>query len=214
MQLAIVVLVTALASAFVFRFAPLESSLSQLVLLSAPLGLHLVSVLVHVESDVVHLESDLHHSRPTNTFSKYYTNDDWTDIMGQVHANQGLTSDLLGPDVKLIAKRRRAFAAQRFQEKRNKPMTYAQQKAYMRTFVKNQSTTIYTTGWTMKHVKSLSDEQLQSEFEKIRTTVADLQSQKLRRTLKRAGEDLEHDVSKKPLLILGKFFIWLIDKIC
>ncbi|GJW56053.1 hypothetical protein Tco_0102784 [Tanacetum coccineum] len=140
--------------------------------------------------------------------AKYYTNDDWTDIMGQVHANQGLTSDLLGPDVNednfaermvaLIAKRRRAFAAQRFQEKRNKPLTYAQQKAYMRTFVKNQSTTIYTTGWTMKHVKSLSNEQLKSEFKKIRTAVADLQSLNIRRTLKRAGEELEHDVSKKP----------------
>ncbi|GJS81806.1 hypothetical protein Tco_0748347 [Tanacetum coccineum] len=58
----------------------------------------------------------------------------------------------------LIAnKRRREFAAQRFQDKMNKPMTYAQQKAYMRTFVKNQSSTIYTTGWTMKHVKSFSE---------------------------------------------------------
>ncbi|GKD39216.1 hypothetical protein Tco_1259423 [Tanacetum coccineum] len=110
---------------------------------------------------------------------------DWTDIMGQVHANQGLTADLLGPDVNednfaermvaLIAKRRRDFAAQRFQDKRNKPMTYAQQKAYMRTLVKNQSSTIYTTGWTMKHVKSFSDDQLKTEFDKIRTAVADLQ---------------------------------------
>ncbi|GKA67900.1 hypothetical protein Tco_0767817 [Tanacetum coccineum] len=110
--------------------------------------------------------------------AKYYTDSDWTDIMGQVHANQGLTADLLGPDVNednfaermvaLIAKRRRDFAAQRFQDKRNKPMTYAQQKAYMRTFVKNQSSTIYTTGWTMKHVKSFSDDQLKTEFDKIR----------------------------------------------
>ncbi|GJX57551.1 hypothetical protein Tco_0287448, partial [Tanacetum coccineum] len=139
--------------------------------------------------------------------AKYYTDADWTDIMGQVHANQGLTFDLLGPDlnkdnfaermVALIAERRRPFAAQRFQGKRNKPMTYAQQKAYMRTFVKNQSSTIYTTGWTMKHVKSLSDEQRKSEFEKIKTAVADLQSQNIRRTLKRAGADLEQDVSKK-----------------
>ncbi|GJR77691.1 retrovirus-related pol polyprotein from transposon TNT 1-94 [Tanacetum coccineum] len=55
--------------------------------------------------------------------AKYYTDSDWTDIMGQVHANQGLTADLLGPDVTkdnfaermvaLIAKRRRDFAAQR-----------------------------------------------------------------------------------------------------
>ncbi|GKC31164.1 hypothetical protein Tco_1038458 [Tanacetum coccineum] len=108
--------------------------------------------------------------------AKYYTDADWTEIMGQVHANQGLTSDLLGPDVNednfaermvaLIAERRRAFAAQRFQEKRNKPMTYVQQQAFMRTF--------------------------------IRTAVAELQSLTIRRTLKRAGEDLEHASSKKP----------------
>ncbi|GKB57637.1 hypothetical protein Tco_0913823, partial [Tanacetum coccineum] len=93
--------------------------------------------------------------------------------MGQVHANQGLTADLLGPDVNednfaarmvaLIAERRRKFVAQRFQDKRNKPMTYAQQRDYMRTFVKNQSSTIYSTGWTLKHVRSFSDAQLKAE---------------------------------------------------
>ncbi|GKD66640.1 hypothetical protein Tco_1308748, partial [Tanacetum coccineum] len=124
-----------------------------------------------------------------------------------VHANQGLFADLLGPDVNednfaerivaLIAKRRREFAAQRFQDKLNKPMTYAQQKAYMRTFVKNQSSTIYTTGWTMKHVKSFSDDQLKTEFDKIRTAAADLQSQNIRRSLKRPGADLEQASSKK-----------------
>ncbi|GKB08853.1 hypothetical protein Tco_0837165 [Tanacetum coccineum] len=132
---------------------------------------------------------------------------DWTDIMGQVHANQGLSADLLGPDVNednfaermvaLIAKRRREFVAQRFQDKLNKPMTYAQQKAYMRTFVKNQSSTIYTTGWTMKHVKSFSDDQLKTEFDKIRTAAADLHSQNIRRSLKRPGADLEQASSKK-----------------
>ncbi|GJY70573.1 putative ribonuclease H-like domain-containing protein, partial [Tanacetum coccineum] len=84
--------------------------------------------------------------------AKYYTDSDWTDIMGQVHANQGLTADLLGPDVNednfaermvaLIAKRRRDFAAQR-------------------------------------------------------TATADLQSQNIRRSLKRPGADLEQASSKK-----------------
>ncbi|GJY47933.1 hypothetical protein Tco_0437889 [Tanacetum coccineum] len=139
--------------------------------------------------------------------AKYYTDSDWTDIMGQVHANQGLTADLLGPDVNednfaermvaLIAKRRRDFAAQRFQDKRNKHMTYAQQKTYMRTFVKNQSSTIYTTGWTVKHVKSFSDDQLKTEFDKIRAAVAELKSQNIRRSLKRPGADLEQASSKK-----------------
>ncbi|GJX77156.1 hypothetical protein Tco_0323967 [Tanacetum coccineum] len=139
--------------------------------------------------------------------AKYYTDSDWTDIMGQVHANQGLSADLLGPDVTednfaermvaLIAKRRREFAVQRFKDKLNKPMTYAQQKAYMRTFVKNQSSTIYTTGWTMKHVKSFSDDQLKTEFDKIRTAAADLQSQNIRRSLKRPSVDLEQTSTKK-----------------
>ncbi|GJS36834.1 hypothetical protein Tco_0535216 [Tanacetum coccineum] len=67
----------------------------------------------------------------------------------------------------------------------------------MRTFMKNQSSTIYTTGWTMKDVKSFSDDQLKAEFDKIRTAAADLQSQNLKRSLKRPGADLEHASSKK-----------------
>ncbi|GJT03768.1 hypothetical protein Tco_0838230 [Tanacetum coccineum] len=139
--------------------------------------------------------------------AKYYTDSDWNDILSQVHANQGLTADLLGPDVTednfaermvaLITKRRREFVAQRFQDKRNKPMTYAQQNAYMRTFVKNQSSTIYTTGWNMKHVKSFSDDQLKTEFDKIRTAAAELQSLNIKRSLKRPGADLEQASSKK-----------------
>ncbi|GKE39812.1 hypothetical protein Tco_1463217, partial [Tanacetum coccineum] len=139
--------------------------------------------------------------------AKYYTDADWNEIMGQVHANQGLSADLLGPDVNednfaarmvaLITERRRQFAAQRFQDKRNKPMTYAQQRDYMRTFVKNQSSTIYSTGWTMKHVRSFSDDQLKDEFDKIRHALANLQLQHLRRSLKRQGADLDQPDSKK-----------------
>ncbi|GKC81252.1 hypothetical protein Tco_1136969, partial [Tanacetum coccineum] len=113
--------------------------------------------------------------------AKYYTDVDWSDIMGQVHANQGLTADLLGPDVNeenfvermvaIIAERRRQFEAQRLQETRHKPMTFAQQKHFMRTFVKNQSSAIYSTGWTLKY--------------------------NLRSSLKRSGADVEQPGSKK-----------------
>ncbi|GJW64352.1 hypothetical protein Tco_0116236, partial [Tanacetum coccineum] len=139
--------------------------------------------------------------------AKYYNDADWSDIMGQVHANQGLTADLLGPDVNednfaermvaLIAERRRKFEAQRLQEKRNKPMTFAQQKDFMRTFVKNQSSAIYSTGWTLKYVKTFTDDQLKAEFDKIRNAAADLQAQNLRRSLKRPGADVEQPGSKK-----------------
>ncbi|GJX20756.1 hypothetical protein Tco_0223433 [Tanacetum coccineum] len=97
----------------------------------------------------------------------------------------------------IIAERRRKFAAQRFQDKKNKPMTYAQQRDYIRTFVKNQSSTIYTTGWTLKHVRSFSDDQLKDEFDKIRHALANLQSQHLRRSFKRQGADLEQPDTKK-----------------
>ncbi|GKF74624.1 hypothetical protein Tco_0220956, partial [Tanacetum coccineum] len=118
-----------------------------------------------------------------------------------------LSSELLGVDVNddnfaermfaLINQRKRAFAEQTAKEKRDKPMTPAQQREYMRVFIKNHSTTIYSTGWSMKYVKSLTDEQLIAEFEKIKMVVADLKSQELRRTLKKAGEALEPDISKK-----------------
>nr|GEW05469.1 hypothetical protein [Tanacetum cinerariifolium] len=49
----------------------------------------------------------------------------------------------------LIKKKRQALAEQLFKERQNRPMTSAQQKAYMRQYVKNQSSTIYNTGWTM-----------------------------------------------------------------
>ncbi|GJS29521.1 hypothetical protein Tco_0490141 [Tanacetum coccineum] len=113
--------------------------------------------------------------------AKYYNDADWSDIMGQVHANKGLTADLLGPDVNednfaarmaaIIAERRRKFAA--------------------------QSSTIYTTGWTLKHVRSFSDDQLKDEFDKIRHALDNLQAQNLRRSLKRPGADVEQPGSKK-----------------
>ncbi|GJU76115.1 hypothetical protein Tco_1273185 [Tanacetum coccineum] len=89
--------------------------------------------------------------------AKYYTDDDWIHIMGQVHANQGLTADLLGPDVteenfaermvKVIAERRRQFETE--------------------------------------------------EFNRIRHAVENLQTQILRRSIKRPGADLDQPTSKK-----------------
>ncbi|GJX38157.1 hypothetical protein Tco_0251460 [Tanacetum coccineum] len=79
--------------------------------------------------------------------AKHYSDADWIDIMAQVHANAGLSSELLGADVNddnfaermvaLINQSKRAFAEQTAKEKRDKPMTPAQQREYMRVFVKN-----------------------------------------------------------------------------
>ncbi|GJU65102.1 hypothetical protein Tco_1246937 [Tanacetum coccineum] len=132
----------------------------------------------------------------------------WLEYKRKMKKNKSRTyCDKLGPDVNednfaermvaLIAERRRKFEAQRLQEKRNKPMTFAQQKDFMRTFVKNQSSAIYSTGWTLKYVKTFTDDQLKAEFDKIRNAAADLQAQNLRRSLKRPGADVEQPGSKK-----------------
>nr|GFB31201.1 JmjC domain-containing protein [Tanacetum cinerariifolium] len=108
----------------------------------------------------------------------YYTEADCLNIMAQVEANASLFKSLLGDDVSednfparmsaLIKRKRQALAAKLAQERQNRPMTQAQQRAYMRQYVKNQSSAIYTTGWTMAYVKSFADDQLKKEFKKIR----------------------------------------------
>nr|GFB99783.1 aminoacyl-tRNA synthetase, class 1a, anticodon-binding [Tanacetum cinerariifolium] len=76
-------------------------------------------------------------------------------------------------------------------------MTQAQQKAYMRQYVKNQSSVVYTTGCTMAYVKSFTDDQLKTEFEKIRMVQTNSQIQAFSMTLKRSGLVLEEPSSKR-----------------
>ncbi|GJS69647.1 putative ribonuclease H-like domain-containing protein [Tanacetum coccineum] len=142
---------------------------------------------------------------PSNK-AKYYNDDDWSDIMGQVHANKGLSADLLGSDVNednfaagwlpLLQKEEESLKHIGCRRK-NKPWTFATTKGLMPNFVKNQSSAIYSTGWTLKYVKTFTDDQLKAEFDKIRNAAADLQAQNLRRSLKRPGVDVEQPESKK-----------------
>nr|GFB27032.1 aminoacyl-tRNA synthetase, class 1a, anticodon-binding [Tanacetum cinerariifolium] len=52
--------------------------------------------------------------------------------------------------VELMNQRQKAIAEIKAKAKRDRLLTPAQKKEYMRAFVKNQSTTIYTTGWNWK----------------------------------------------------------------
>nr|GEV98672.1 aminoacyl-tRNA synthetase, class 1a, anticodon-binding [Tanacetum cinerariifolium] len=138
----------------------------------------------------------------------YYNESDWLTIMAHVEANASLSKTLLGDDVSednfparmaaLIKKKRQALAEQLFKERQNQPMTLAQQKAYMRQYVKNQSSAIHNNGWTIAYVKSFSDKQLKQEFEKIRKVQSHSQNQAFSRTLKRPGPVLEEPSSKRP----------------
>ncbi|GJR96042.1 hypothetical protein Tco_0268216 [Tanacetum coccineum] len=73
----------------------------------------------------------------------------------------------------------------------DRPMTPAQLRQYLRTYVKNQGPAVYTTGWTMSQVRKLSPEQLQEEFDKIQRAVAFI------RGLKRDGCPMTTAFSKK-----------------
>ncbi|GJU33259.1 hypothetical protein Tco_1176848 [Tanacetum coccineum] len=67
----------------------------------------------------------------------------------------------------------------------------------MRQFVKNQSSALYSTGWTKAKVESFTDAQLKEEFEKIQKALANTQVQAFSRTLKRTGPELEEPSSKQ-----------------
>nr|GEX55751.1 hypothetical protein [Tanacetum cinerariifolium] len=78
-------------------------------------------------------------------------------------------------------KKRQALAEQLFKERQNQPLTPAQQKGYMR-----------------QYVKSFSDEQLLQEFEKICKVQSQSPFQAFSQTLKRPGSVLEEPPTKKP----------------
>nr|GEV03275.1 hypothetical protein [Tanacetum cinerariifolium] len=125
----------------------------------------------------------------------------------QVEANASLSKTLLGDDLfednfparmaALIKRKRQALAEKLAHERHNRPMTQAQQRSYMRQYVKNQSSVVYTTGWTMTYVKYFTDDQLKEGFEKIRKVQSNSQIQAFSRTLKRTGSVLEQLFSKR-----------------
>ncbi|GKC46938.1 hypothetical protein Tco_1064660 [Tanacetum coccineum] len=97
----------------------------------------------------------------------------------------------------LIKRRRQALTEKLAKERMERPITPVQQRNYMRQFVKNQSSTIYFTGWTKAKVASFTDAQLKEEFEKIQQAKANIQVKAFCSTLKRIGPELEEPSSKK-----------------
>ncbi|GKC29067.1 hypothetical protein Tco_1036361 [Tanacetum coccineum] len=85
--------------------------------------------------------------------------------------------------VELVNQRKKFFARQRAEAKRNKPMTPAQQKDYMSNYIKNQE-----GGYSIKQLKSLLFEQVKEIFEATMRRVqsfvpmdSELEDQRLKR---------------------------------
>ncbi|GKB35586.1 hypothetical protein Tco_0880528 [Tanacetum coccineum] len=103
--------------------------------------------------------------------AQHYTKEDWDDIRAKLKANEELVKDMLGEDmssedfakrmVEMINQKKKYYAEQKAKAKRSKPMTQAQQRDYMSTFIKNQSS------WKLAQLKKLTFEELKTEFEKL-----------------------------------------------
>ncbi|GJR15261.1 hypothetical protein Tco_0797913 [Tanacetum coccineum] len=67
--------------------------------------------------------------------------------------------------VDMINQNKKYYAEQKAKAKRDKPMTQAQQRDYMSTFIKNKSS------WKMAQLKKLTFEELKVEFQKLMRSI-------------------------------------------
>ncbi|GJS79767.1 hypothetical protein Tco_0729648 [Tanacetum coccineum] len=94
----------------------------------------------------------------------------------------------------LLEKRRKHFAAKRAKEQRNKPPTKAQQKKTMITYLKNMEV------WKHKDLRSKDFDSIKELFDKALKRVnifVDFRTELVEGSSKRAGTELEQEVTKK-----------------
>nr|GEW93873.1 ribonuclease H-like domain-containing protein [Tanacetum cinerariifolium] len=97
-------------------------------------------------SKIIHRRSDKKSSLVVLEIALNLTNEEWIGLMDQVWANPTLSVELLGADVsedtfslrmvELMNQWRKAIAKMKAKAKRDKPLTPAQQKEYMRAFIR------------------------------------------------------------------------------
>ncbi|GKC25686.1 hypothetical protein Tco_1027836, partial [Tanacetum coccineum] len=108
--------------------------------------------------------------------------EEWDDIQAKVDADYQL------------AQRLKLFAAKRSEKKRNKPPTKTQQKKTMITYLKNME------GWKHKDLKSKDFDSIKELFDKALERVnmfMDYRTDLVEGSSKRAGDELEQEVTKK-----------------
>ncbi|GKC00127.1 putative reverse transcriptase domain-containing protein [Tanacetum coccineum] len=116
-------------------------------------------------------ESERQRMAQVHQAAQGFTDAEWDDILARVAADEDLVQQLQAGEkyseedlprklMELVNQRKKFFAQQRAEAKRNKPMTPVQQKAYMSTYIKNQE-----GGYSIKKLKSLSFEQVKEIFE-------------------------------------------------
>ncbi|GJY37534.1 hypothetical protein Tco_0422912 [Tanacetum coccineum] len=122
-------------------------------------------------------------------------------IRANVESNAELSKILLGENepgedfatrmVNLLNQRKKFFAEQRAQARRNRPMTQTQQRTYMSTYLKHQGS------WTFAQLKKLSDEEIKAKYERLVKSIANFVPMGAEERVKRPGPELQSDTSKK-----------------
>ncbi|GKE06810.1 hypothetical protein Tco_1398828 [Tanacetum coccineum] len=93
--------------------------------------------------------------------------------------------------VEMINQKKKFYAEQKAKARRSKPMTQAQQRDYMSTFIKNQSS------WKLTQLKKLTFDELKTEFEKLVKSIENFVLMETNERVKRQGVQLEQEFSKK-----------------
>ncbi|GJT16532.1 hypothetical protein Tco_0875238 [Tanacetum coccineum] len=146
-------------------------------------------------------EQQLKRKAEVQEAAQFYTEEDWDTIRAKLEANTEVVKSLQGESisnddfakrmVEMINEKKKFYAEQKAKAKRSKPMTQAQQREYMSTFIKNQSS------WKLSQLKKLSFEELKTEFEKLMKSIESFVPMETEARVKRHGLQLEQETSKK-----------------
>ncbi|GJR98600.1 hypothetical protein Tco_0270774 [Tanacetum coccineum] len=141
--------------------------------------LTLAKILMEIRKSAAKDKAERQRMAQVHQAAQGFTDAEWDDVLARVAADEDFVQQLQAGEkcseedlpmklVELVNQRKKFFAQQRAEAKRNKPMTPAQQKDYMSNYIKNQE-----GGYSIKQLKSLSFEQVKDIFE---TTMRRVQS--------------------------------------
>ncbi|GJT79360.1 retrovirus-related pol polyprotein from transposon TNT 1-94 [Tanacetum coccineum] len=133
--------------------------------------------------------------------AQYYTEEDWDTIRAKLEANAELTKSLQGESmtsedfakrmVEMINQKKKFYVEQKAKARKSKPMTQAQPRYYMSTFIKNQSS------WKLTQLKKLTFDKLKTEFEKLVKSIENFVPMETDERVKRQGVQLDQEFSNK-----------------
>ncbi|GKF44451.1 hypothetical protein Tco_0131003, partial [Tanacetum coccineum] len=136
---------------------------------------------------------------------QYYTEEDWDTIRAKLEANAELTKSLQGESmtsedfikrmVEMINQKKKFYAKQKAKAKRSKPMIQTQQRDYMSTFIKNQSS------WKLNQLKKLTFDELKIEFEKLVKSIERFVPIETKERVNRQGVQPKQESLKKQKII-------------